>query len=475
MLKPRWQMIVGMLLATSAIAVTACSSGDTGLLPRPTPDAASADDAGGSDARGDAATERPDTSSPDTGLPVSHRDGIKNLGESDIDCGGVLSDTNGLAPRCPATKACADHGDCASDGCNAETWTCALGKSCAQIHGGQTCGKGELGDPNHLHESCCETVTLNRPSAEGGAFTLDKYVVTAGRFRQFLQRTNGNVSAALRANPKWSLWTQRWGAWAQYLPTNMQEAENLVDGYYKPWEWESPKHRLPPTDPEYFANGISAQGCFIGPDSGGGGHSYYLPEDGAGTYGQAQFDEKMMNCVHPFMIEAFCMWDGGQMWDESQLKYTWNGASSNQRRFPWGSYPEPIVVEEGDAPNPTHVSSNYLVHGWNYPHPTWEAPFLPTYRAGAGPFALPPPGRRPMGYARASGVAFDENQPLRGVADVAGGVFQFVWSKPSSYSGWSSAGSFEAHNIGEYGYADVSNDRTVPNRRYYAVGGRCVR
>lgn len=470
-------------LAGATVAVAACSSkvGDKGTASgtaAPETSRAVAPEPGPTEeGRGSGTTnsggEEP---APPTPAPnESHRDGVRNAGESDTDCGGERLDAEGRAPRCAAEQQCRAHADCASDGCNMATGRCAAARSCAQLHGGQTCGKGELGDPNHVHESCCETVGFARPGAQGGAFKLDKYAITAGRFRQFLERTGGNVEAALRANGTYDEWSSRWGAWAAHLPQNMNEAEQLVDGLHHDWEWEHPSHRLPPSNPNYRDYAISAMGCWVGPGSGGGGHSYYLASDGADTFGKDVLDEKILNCVHPFMVDAFCMWDGGEMWDETMVKYAWNGGTGNQRKYPWGNTPVPLTHEDETPADPFHVSAEYLVHGWNYPNPQWEQAYVPDYRDGGGPYALPPPGRRPRGNARPLRVAFEPANPLVGVSDMVGAVYQPVWSKARHQMGWNDSGTFEIHDSDTYGGSSFDAAWLVPDRRYYAIGGRCAR
>src|SRR5262249_22946629 len=121
----------------------------------------------------------------------SGTDGVKNGDESDIDCGGT---TTG-APKCGTGKAgnaargCAkDRLARASDGCD-ETKHCARGRRCTGSSGGLTCGEGEVGDAAAKNESCC--VALPSP---GSNSKLDKYKVTAGRMRAFIERVNGNVA-----------------------------------------------------------------------------------------------------------------------------------------------------------------------------------------------------------------------------------------------------------------------------------------
>ncbi|HEY8073092.1 MAG TPA: hypothetical protein VIF62_03265, partial [Labilithrix sp.] len=126
----------------------------------------------------------------------SPTDGVKNGDETDIDCGGAS------APKCAVDKKCSAHADCASDACGYKG-TCVAIRSCTAHHGGDTCGAGE---------DCCTTIDM--PAAPGGDVKLDKYTITAGRFRQFVERTNGDLRGYMAANaPAW--WNASWNA---FLP-----------------------------------------------------------------------------------------------------------------------------------------------------------------------------------------------------------------------------------------------------------------
>lgn len=400
-------------------------------------------------------------------VPASHSDGLKNLGETDVDCGGSQADAAGQAARCGTDKTCALHADCASDGCNAATLKCALAPSCAQSAGGETCGKGETGDPTHVHESCCSSVRFTRAAAQGGNFAVDKYLVTAGRMRQFLERVGGDVRGYMRGSTRWSEYNDKWGnALTDHLPTNLAEAEAMVArGQKQDWEWETQSHKNGPSDPDYRAYEISGFGCYDA-------HTYHQAGD---PYTRAYSDEKVLNCVHAFMLDAMCMWDGGQLWDESMGKYVWNGGSGNNRKHPWGDTPVPLlntptaVVRYWDDPNnPVH---EYLVHKWNYPYVGNELSFNPAYVTNGNAYQLPPPGRRPKGYARPLGVLYSASNPLNGVADMTGVLYQMNWRGATWTTGSLYTGSYEVHDQGTYG----DSFDWVRNRRYAAAGGRCAR
>ena len=189
--------------------------------------------------------------------PISHMDGKKNLDETDVDCGGPS------APKCADGKACGADVDCATGYCPADMHKCVaptysdgvqngtetdvdcggmgMGfKACAQglnckvdtdcngacnylkkcvdmpscknHHGADTCGANEegTGAESHLgpggvvtagHEDCCRTLEVTgytdpvMPPGKTKVY-LDKYEITAGRMRAFLEAIGGGVDAA---------------------------------------------------------------------------------------------------------------------------------------------------------------------------------------------------------------------------------------------------------------------------------------
>ena len=123
--------------------------------------------------------------------PPTPTDGLKNGTETDVDCGGGAP-TN--APRCLIDQKCALGTDCKSGGCSA-----GLGNKCtllscatAEVAGISSCGAKETGDPAAVHESCCKSLVLPTRTTR----RLDKYEITAGRMRAFLEAIGGGVDAA---------------------------------------------------------------------------------------------------------------------------------------------------------------------------------------------------------------------------------------------------------------------------------------
>ena len=135
--------------------------------------------------------------------PPWKADGAKNGDETDVDCGGK----NG-APPCALGRGCSKHTDCTSTACRYDG-VCITSLSCTQHFGGDTCGPTGTGD-------CCTAIPVPHPSAP---YVLDKFSITSGRFRQFVERTNGNLRGWLQAHRP-ADWDPVWDAW---LPTQMDD------------------------------------------------------------------------------------------------------------------------------------------------------------------------------------------------------------------------------------------------------------
>ncbi|MBX3221450.1 MAG: hypothetical protein KF795_13090 [Labilithrix sp.] len=308
----------------------------------------------------------------------SPTDGVQNGGETDIDCGGPN------APKCELGKACVAHGDCASDGCGYDQ-KCALARSCTARFGGDTCGAGEVGDPNAQHESCCTAIPLTNAA---NSKKLDKYSITAGRMRAFVERFDGNIKgfvSSLGANH--ADWDQ---AWTANMPSNMDQL-NIELGPY----------------------GIDGQrqGCYL---NGQGARTYWMPDavntsfsnEIAHKYGKDVLDAKALQCATFFMMQAMCIWDGGRLATLDELDAQWGGT------YPWGA--------QG-------WTSDRAVHKFTYGFP--ENRLDNTAYIAA-------PGRKPAG-----------NGP-KGHADLGGLVFNITSTfDANGRPRWSRNGSWENHAI----------------------------
>ena len=297
----------------------------------------------------------------------TYTDMVQNGQETDKDCGGDGT----VAHACPAGDKCLVSADCTSDGCD-YTKHCAIHRSCTGIYSGgrygaDTCGRGGAGGVGVADwESCCTTVDI---SVKEGTMTnaqtmhLDKYKVTAGRMRAFLesqsgdirdfvqqQRALGNIPALPITNADPAGMTVLDPSWDQYLPTSMDgDANEAKDCDQSGWngttdQCDPTKYpQNPPYSPIYTAakyhvgptvwkaNSQTEQGCEYGLP---GTHTYYLGspdyEGQTPDFGQSEYDVKPVQCVDYLTAQAFCLWDGGRLETTQEWYAAWGAAA-----MPW--------------------------------------------------------------------------------------------------------------------------------------------
>lgn len=354
----------------------------------------------------------------------SPTDGVKNGDETDVDCGGAT------APKCAAGKACSAHGDCTSGACPAGL--CSESPSCKQKMGGATCGAGEVGAADAKHEDCCASAIVPRDAKDGGPFRMDRYLITAGRVRTFLESVGYDARGWVNANkPTW--WKGNGvTTWEAMLPSNKQEFLHfMTDG---------------------------GSGCFVGPKAGeNGAPAYWAPaEELASTVQGAprvltkdQLDTKVMNCFRAPLLHALCAFDGGRLASRTE----WIAARTvdgKVRPYPWGT-------EGTDADRRARA-----VYDFNYRWP--RAP--QGAETDFGGF-LPAPGRFPLGngpYGHADLLGSVENAGVKIAADgsaTGDGWFQFSFQEPE---------------IAAHPYGDITVQfGTGAYRNHWSVGGRCVK
>ncbi len=356
--------------------------------------------------------------------PPSAGDGLKNGSETDVDCGGGAP-TN--APACAIDKSCAAHTDCASSACaisGPKAGKCVPAKSCVKNDGGYTCGRDDrdFGGATFNLESCCATAPL-----AGTNVRIDRFAITAGRMRAFIERFNGNIRGYVQGPNKPAGWQ---AAWDNLVPSNVAEAEDQLGPY-----WVNA-----PNDPNVTAEKFhSKRSC--GYDNYNG-HTYWVSTNQAAqNYTQAQLDAKVLNCVGWHIVRAFCGWEGGHIATVAELRNAFT--NGNTTTYPWGNA----------AYNPDNQDPR-LNHKYNYGQPggtpgnnriTWW---------------LSPPGRFYQGWNQ-NGV------------EIAGNVLHWTGDAPYNFA-WNY--SFENHNgtFNNGGDWRSPNDRSdVPNG-YYALGARCA-
>jgi sulfatase modifying factor 1 len=201
----------------------------------------------------------------------------------------------------------------------------------------QSCGPGGPGLTNcgAANESCCTSLPVMGGTfyrtysiADGGSATgladlatvsslrMDKYMVTVGRFRQFIAAARGGG------------WTPPAGSGRH---TYLNGGQGLTTGpgqYELGWQGGS----VAPTD-----------------DLACGANATWTSSPGS--------NESMpINCVRWYEAYAFCIWDGGFLPSEAEWEYTAAGGSQ-QRAYPWGA------VDPG-------TSNQYAIYGCYYPSGT---------------------------------------------------------------------------------------------------------
>ncbi len=305
--------------------------------------------------------------------PPSYEDGRRNGTETDIDCGGDP------AHRCGTGKGCAVAGDCVSLGCN-YLFRCAAGRSCTNPggYGADTCGFGGEGPADIVAakdwEDCCakaEVTPTTGPTA-GIPVLLDKYEVTAGRVRVFLESVGYNVREFVqtaRAAGKIPLIPGNDAqsvlepAWDMYLPVSFNGNTDLGEladcdqsgaetptstvcntGTEQRGIYSSVRNHLGGTI--FKGNNQKLVGCFVGTGATGGGtHAFRFPngqQDGPGvpSLDQNAYDQKTMNCIDYLVGQAFCIWDGGRLELGQEQIAAWGPAP-----MPWAETTTQTPVE----------------------------------------------------------------------------------------------------------------------------------
>ncbi len=133
---------------------------------------------------------------------------------------------------------------------------------------------------------------------------LDKYLVTVGRFRQFVSAWNGGAGFTPPAGS------------GKHTHLNGGAGLNGVDGGYEPGWAIADNGNIAPTT----ANLTS---CLPSPFS-------------SWTASAGSNENRPINCVNWWESYAFCIWDGGFLPSEAEWELAAAGGSQ-QREYPWGN------------------------------------------------------------------------------------------------------------------------------------------
>ena len=247
-----------------------------------------------------------------------------------------------------------------------------------------------LTDCGPAQESCCTSLEVTGGTfyrryggdatqfadpATVSNFRLDKYAVTVGRFRRFLNRWNAG-------------WRPAPGTGRHSHLNGGKGLANMPTGGYEPGWLSSFGSLVAPTD-------ANLSSCTDGGD---------IPESfnySTWTETPGNRENLPIDCVNYFEAYAFCIWDGDAFIpSQAELEYAAAGGSQ-QREYPWGS------ADPG-------TDSEYAVYGCFFPSGSGTC---------SGVSNIAPVGSAPRG------------QGLWGQLDLAGNVWQWVMDGAFGLSG----------------------------------------
>ena len=201
----------------------------------------------------------------------------------------------------PSLGGAPNSGGIASGGALGGGASSAPGASCQDLP--VTCGSVS-------NEDCCSSPLVaggtfrlgdgSGPSATLSAFHLDRFEITVGRFRRFLQgydawRSGGHPAAGDGAHLKipGSGWDATWNSSLAARATSAATLQAALKCDAKGQTW---------------------------------------------TDAPGENENRPINCINWFEAFAFCAWDGGRLPTEAEFNYAQAGGSE-QRHFPWSDPP----------------------------------------------------------------------------------------------------------------------------------------
>jgi len=443
--------------------------------------------------------------------PPTSTDGLKNGTETDVDCGGGAP-TN--AGGCAGGKVCAANSDCTSTACNYAN-KCAWARSCKNHMGGDTCGKGQIGEAGAAQEDCCTSVPL-----PGSTIAVDKYEITAGRMREFIAQTGGNVAAWVAANR--GITGQIDDTMVQYLPVdNNNPVRSIRQCAANGTGCATVNQNFGVL--QHLGNNVfmpdrpcnnCGQGCWFNTGAGQNGHPTYWWNNAtqSGQFGagnrvntQVELDVKSLNCTPQLLFAAFCAWDGGRLPTQPELGgvtgawgpngMPWGGSSTSFRDTVAGNEAGRIVYpfnQDGTCPgNNCFVVPMFTAGGGYNPaaatvnttnfNPFPSSPFVFAARhvfpvpansnTNDQAYAVASPGRMRNDFRQVGPGADD------GYYDIAANLIEvtatLAGTDNADHNGWPRVkwvgGSFEGHSPNNRGGYDLS-----VLTKYGKQGARCV-
>lgn len=403
-------------------------------------------------------------------------DGVMNGTETDIDCGGAAP-TN--APKCAVGKKCVADTDC-TGACNYKK-VCVEAPSCKPQFGGDTCGTGDFEDAGRQHESCCKSLLVpgyNDPGYAGKQVYLDKYEVTAGRVRAFIEdiaAKNGgqpNIKAWLAANkPKY------WSSTFDFILPSGDEAEAGVTmphaslangvagtanvGFF--YSFNATRYVYVHGENCFHGNGSYGFSTFFYPanvmaltqsSARGVPRSDEAPFAPLAVGAKEQLDMKSMNCIPAAVLAAFCHWDGGQLATDEVLDFVTGADASLGFKSGCGPRCAPLAQVQASSDS---GNDNTII----YRYPLYNETSEGTFRVAA-------PGR-------VTGDVVRINQGDEPWMDVRGNMHEIVLNMTGAT--FTNEFGIKYQGIGYSSARAISNNTAMKYPEYKAAysGGRCMR
>jgi formylglycine-generating enzyme required for sulfatase activity len=167
----------------------------------------------------------------------------------------------------------------------------------------ETCDTCSDGCPNGM--SCLSREQPEHP-ATVSAFALDKYEVTVGRFRRFMDAFDSNWRPSVGEGMNQAV------ELAQALPAG-------ATGWDSAWDSQ-----------------LAAVGYEVSPDDGSLEDLIQCNPNANWTTTPAENELYPINCMTWYEAFAFCVWDGGRLPTEAEWEFAAAGGNEN-RLFPWGN------------------------------------------------------------------------------------------------------------------------------------------